>query len=178
MAKSNEDKATFPVFAALMLLLLAAAIFFGIMMFTADRDDPDGPAGEPVTTEDLDEERAMDLGDALRIAEYTFDPSRGEISGSVMNPSDRHFVNVQVEFVYYDLNGDSAGVASDTTREVMAGETWQFNVAIDQPEGVSRVSPGDVTATERAPTGGDGDTGRQTRPADEQLPDALPGGDS
>lgn len=135
-----------------MLLVLLAAIAFGIMMFTSDRDTiADDDASARVDT--LYDTEVDTLGRRLAIAEYTFDPSAGEISGSVMNGTERHFVNVQVEFTYFDLDGDSAGVVRDTTRELQAGETWTFNLPVETEGGVSRVVPGEVSGAERETAG-------------------------
>ncbi len=111
------------------------------------------------------------LGQRLTLAEYTFDPSLGEVEGSVMNGTDRHFVNVQVEFLYFDLDGDSAGVVRDTTRELLAGETWRFAIPIISEEAVSRVVPGRVTGAERQLEGAGAESPRRMQQSGEGSAD-------
>lgn len=169
---ANRDKATFPVFAVLMLLLLLAAIGFGIMMFVSERDTVthDEEGERAIRTED--EVEVDTLAQGLTIAEYEYDPATGELSGSVMNGTNRHFVNIQIEFVYLDLDGDSAGVLRDTTRELAAGETWRFSVPVEEDEGVSRVLPGRVSGAEREVVGAEASTPR--RGADTRREGTVP----
>ncbi|MFW5955432.1 MAG: FxLYD domain-containing protein [Rhodothermales bacterium] len=129
-----------------MILLLLAAVGFGIAMFVAPRDSVTDN-GEPAATSHEEALTGRSAGQ-LQVAEYVFDPDLRQVSGSVMNGTDRHYVNIQVEFVLFDLEGDSAGVARDTTRELAAGETWRFNIFVEDPD-VSDVEPGQVTAAER-----------------------------
>lgn len=142
---AQRDRKTYYLFATLMGIMLIVIVGYGVTTFISPRDSADQTADEraerpTAQTLTLDESSPSDL----RILEYAFDPASRQLQGSVMNDSERWYVNIQVEFVYLDVDGDSAGTVRDTTRELAAGETWRFDIFIDEADGVGEVLPGRV----------------------------------
>lgn len=53
-----------------------------------------------------------------------------EITGSVVNESDREFKSVMIEFNIYDRSGSQVGTASDTVSNLEPGKTWRFKASV------------------------------------------------
>jgi len=141
---AQRDRKTYYLFAILMGIMLIVILAYGLMTLFAPRDSVDPTSDD--RAQRMDDSIRVDttLTTDLRLVEYEFDSASRQLQGSVMNDSERWYVNVQVEFVYLDVDGDSAGVVRDTTRELAAGETWHFDIYVDEDEGVGEVLPGRV----------------------------------
>src|SRR5690625_4018046 len=131
-------------------IMLIMILAYGLMTLVAPRASVDPDSNE--RTQRMDDSIRIDTTVApdLRPVEYEFASASRQLQGSVMNDSERWYGNVQVEFVYLDVDGDSAGVVRDTTRELAAGETWHFDIYVDEDEGVGEVLPGRVQEIGRA----------------------------
>lgn len=110
----------------------------------------------------------------LVLVDYMLDRQQERIAGSVMNNSSEAYVNVQVSFNTFDVEGQMVGTARDSTSEVQPGDVWQFGIPLEPGSDVSRVEPVGVQGTLRNMTGEgdielDGQGGEETPPTSEEA---------
>lgn len=151
---ADPDRNTFRILAGVVGVFVVLILAWAVFNLVGQRDSIDPQAAEDrIPTHDdatLDEFEGR-----LDIAEFSFNEASRQIEGSVVNETEFPVVNVQVEFVVMDLNGDSLTAVRDTTSEVAPRETWQFSISVPGDEPVSEVRPGRVSGAQRQTTGPD-----------------------
>ena len=59
---------------------------------------------------------------------YDKDQNSYVLTGKVSNISDRPYYDIEIEYTFYDKDGNVIGVASDYLEELDEGKTWKFDV--------------------------------------------------
>lgn len=62
--------------------------------------------------------------------EFTMGEYSGEITGTVLNKSDRAWGYVSIEFALFDGQGNQVGTAVDNITDLAAGGTWKFKAGV------------------------------------------------
>lgn len=102
------------VLAFVLCLLPIVAIFALVFIFCIfDNIDP--------INDDL-------LVDQNVTAIYDKDQNSYVLTGKVSNVSDVSYYDIEIEYTFYDKEGNVIGVASDYLEELDEGKTWKFDV--------------------------------------------------
>lgn len=62
------------------------------------------------------------------IAIYDEKQSSYALTGKVSNVSDAQYYDIEIEYTFYDKEGNVIGVASDYLEKLDEGKTWKFDV--------------------------------------------------